>query len=574
MALTVLPLLAAADARAADAAAIEAGDTPAALMGRAAGHLARTVIAVAGRGAGLRVDLVVGRGDNGGDGWAAAPLLAARGARVRVLAPDGLDAPGSAASTAARARWLTADGDVRTGPVLQHLLDARGHARADVVVDCLLGTGAEGELRGSTVEAAAAVNAARAAGATVIACDVPTGVSADDGSAVPGAVVADATVTFGALKRGLAIAPGAVHAGRLHVGGLGRRFASAMEGRVGGPRTARGVEQGGGAWWMLTAAGALRTPSDPLDEKRRRGTVLVVAGSVGTAGAAVLAARGALAAGAGLVTLAVPEPVRAEAAAMHPAFMTVGLPADAAGGLHADAVHALPLAGIDAVVAGPGLGTGAGVAAVVAHLRANCPRLVLDADALNVHRDASSTLAEHPRGPGSALVLTPHERELDRLAGDGTYAARAQRVPELALRWEAHVVAKGPWTLSAAPDGTVHVSPFTVPALATGGTGDVLAGMLGAALAGLAAEDDVARTVARTVWWHAAAGQVAGAASGDRIDATGVLAALPRVLARLAPDGWDVPDRGPSGRTVLSELIVEPLAEPLVRPASEPREVR
>jgi hydroxyethylthiazole kinase-like uncharacterized protein yjeF len=550
---TVLPLLSAGDARAADAAAIAAGDGPHVLMARAAGHLARTVVATAGRGHGLRVDIVVGRGDNGGDGWAAAPLLAARGARVRVLAPDGLEVPTSGAATTARSRWLSRGGEVLTGEVTEHLVDARGSARADVVVDCLLGTGATGELRGSTVEAAAAVRAARAGGAVVVACDIPSGVRADDGTVAEGAVVADVTVTFGALKRGLVLAPGAAHCGRVHVAGIGERFAGAVHAVASEPR-----------WWTLAAAGASPSAPDPGDEKRRRGVVLVVAGRVGTAGAAALAGRGALAAGAGLVTVAVPGPVRAEVAAMHPALMTVGLPADAEGGLHADAVHALSLDGVDAVVVGPGLGTGRGAAAVVTHLRERCPRLVLDADALNVHRDGPDALAEHPSD--AVIVLTPHERELDRLAGPGTFADRATRVPDLAAHWGAHIVAKGPGTLSAAPDGRVHVSPFAVPALATGGTGDVLAGMLGAALAGLVPGADVAHVVARTVWWHAAAGLLAGARSGERIDATQVLAALPELFARLAAQGAAGTggaagtDRsaGPSGRTVLDDLLLGP----------------
>jgi len=559
-----LPLLSASQARAADAAAIAAGDTAEDLMARAAGHLARTVTTTAGRAYGLRVDIVVGRGDNGGDGWAAAPLLAARGARVRVLTPDGVDLPTSDAADRARARWLAAGGEVGTGPVATHLLDAIGRAQADVVVDCLLGTGATGALRGTVVEAAAAVLTARSRGAKVVACDLPSGVDADDGTVADGAVVADVTVTFGALKRGLLLAPGSAHCGRIVLARIGRRFADAVDVAIRG-----GVSESPGGWRMLTAQGARPDHADPLTEKRRRGVVLVVAGRVGTSGAALLAGRGALAAGAGLVTLAVPEPVRAEVAAMHPALMTVGLPAEADGGLHADAVHALPLAGVDAVVAGPGLGTGRGAAAVVTHLRERCPRLVLDADALNVHRDVPDSLAEHPQGDGAALVLTPQERELDRLAGEGTHRARADRVPDLAGRWGAYVVAKGPGTLVAAPDGTVHVSPFAVQALATGGTGDVLAGMLGAALAGLpillsgsasgSADDVTARALARAVWWHGAAGAAAGAASGDRTDAVTVLARLPDVLARLAGaghagrDAWR--DPGASGLFELDALL-------------------
>jgi hydroxyethylthiazole kinase-like uncharacterized protein yjeF len=535
-----LPLLTSAEARAADAAAVAAGDTPDALMARAAGHLARTIVARAGRAAGLRVDIVVGRGDNGGDGWAAAPLLAARGVQVRVLAPDGPTSATSDASARARSRWIAAGGLVRSGPVLPEILGSHGLARADVVVDCLLGTGAAGPLRGSVIEAAAAVAAARAAGASVIACDVPTGVCADDGTVAAGAVIADATITFGALKRGLLLAPGSTHCGAITVGGLGPRFAAAAHAR----------------WSSITADGARPDAFERVTEKRRRGVVLVVAGRIGSAGAAALAGRGALAAGAGLVTVAVPEPVRAEVAAMHPALMVIGLPADADGGVHADAVHALPLAGVDAVVVGPGLGTGAGAEAVVAHLRAASRRLVLDADALNVHRVAPAALAEHPRGEGTALVLTPHERELDRLAGEGTHAARSTRVPELAERLHAHVVAKGAGTLSAAPDGTVHVSPFAVPALATAGTGDVLAGMLGATLAAWDPDggDELPRLIARTVWWHAAAGALAGARSGERTDALGVLEALPEMFAALSATRA-VRDTGPSGRFEFEPLL-------------------
>jgi len=552
-----LPLLSAAEARAADAAAVGAGVTFDSLMLRAAGHLARTALELAGRGAGLRVDVVVGRGDNGGDGWAAAPILAARGAHVRVLAPDGVDVVTSEASGRARARWIASGGDVVTGPVQAALLRRDGHAHADVVVDCLLGTGASGPLRGSVAEAAAAIRAARDAGALVVACDMPTGVGADDGTVAEGAVTADMTVTFGGLKRGLLLAPGLAHAGRIRVGRLGPRYA---------PRSGSGDRSANtGGWWTLTAAGARPQRFESLTEKRQRGTVLIVAGRVGTAGAAALAGRGALAAGAGLVTVAVPGPIRAEVAAAHPALMTIGLPADADGALHADAVHALPIEGIDAVVAGPGLGTGAGATAVVAWLRSTCPRLVLDADALNVHRDGPDLLGEHPTGPDSALVLTPHLRELDRLGGDGTYLARAERVPMLAARWDAYVVAKGPGTLSVAPDGTVFVGPAAVPALATAGTGDVLAGMLGAVLAGWAAGQESGHgasrhgldvRIARAVWWHAAAGALAGTLSGDRTDALAVLRAVPQMLAALSA-GSDVVDPGPSGRVLLEQVMLE-----------------
>jgi hydroxyethylthiazole kinase-like uncharacterized protein yjeF len=548
----LLPLLSAAEARAGDAAAIEAGDTPGVLMARAAGHLARTVLEVGGHGHGLRVDVLAGRGDNGGDGWAAAALLADRGAHVRVIAPDGIDTPTSAAAAAARATWLDRGGRVVLGAGPDVTRAAAGRPVADVVVDALLGTGASGPLRGGAVDGARAVHAARDAGARVVACDVPSGVSADDGTVADGAVVADATVTFGALKRGLLLSPGSAHAGHVSVGRLGDRYA--LPG-VTAP----------GAWWALSAAGARPEPLAHDTEKRRRGSVLVVAGRRGAAGAAALAGMGALAGGAGLVTVAVPEGVRAEVAAHHPALMVVGLPQDPDGALHADAVHALPLEGIDAVVAGPGLGTGAGAAAVVVHLRRHVARLVLDADALNVHRDAPGDLADH----AGVLVLTPHARELARLAGPDVWAERAARVPVLAADWRAWIVAKGPGTLVAAPDGQVAVTPLDAPALATAGSGDVLAGMLGAALAGGTgggAPDERAPSVrgidvhalsvrlARAVWWHTAAGALAGARGGGRTDAHALLRTLPDTLAALARRS-PPRDPGTRGRVTLEEVV-------------------
>jgi ADP-dependent NAD(P)H-hydrate dehydratase / NAD(P)H-hydrate epimerase len=173
----------------------------------------------------------------------------------------------------------------------------------------------------------------------------------------------------------------------------------------------------------------------------------------------------------------------------------------------------------------------------VAHLRAHAARLVLDADALNVHRDDPSGLADHV----GDLVLTPHERELARIGGGedgpGAWAQRAQRVPELAARYRATIVAKGPGTLVAAPDGRVWVCAPGGPALGSGGTGDALAGIVAAAIA---RADDVPLAVAQAVWWHAAAGQRAGAARGGRATATDLLAALPGVLGDLV-DGREVP---------------------------------
>jgi ADP-dependent NAD(P)H-hydrate dehydratase / NAD(P)H-hydrate epimerase len=519
-----VPLLDAAAARAGDQAAVAAGDSWAGLMRRAAGHLARGVTTLAGHGYGLRVAIVVGKGNNGGDGWAAAGLLQRRGAQAWVVAPDGVDVAVSEEAAAFRAAWLAGSGRTSTGT---SDLDA-ALAWCDVAVDALLGTGVSGAPRGPAGEAARALLRAHRGGTPVVACDVPSGVSSDDGSAPDGAVRADLTVTFGGPKRGLLLHPGAAHAGLVVVGDLGP-----------------GYRPGPQPWAALTPAGAAPVRYEPHTEKRARGTVLVTAGAAGTSGAAALAGVGALAAGAGLVTVATPEPVRAEVAAHHPSVMVRGLPADEQGQVDLGSQHALPdLDAFGAVVAGPGLGHGHGVQELVAHLRRTAPRLVLDADALNVHRDDPTALADH----AGALVLTPHERELARLGGgaDGpdAWVARVERVPQLAVELGATIVAKGPGTLVAAPDGRVWVTPLGGPALGSGGTGDVLAGVIGTAIAG---EDDVPLAVARAVWWHAAAGERAGAGVADRATAVDLLAALPATLGDLA--AWADGDVRTAGAT-------------------------
>lgn len=505
-------LVDAAGARRGDEAAVAAGDTWDGLMARAAGHLARGVVAEGGHGYGLKVAIIVGKGDNGGDGWAAAPRLTAAGAQVRIVAVDGTDAEVSASTGRFRREWLAAGGRASSGTAeLAAIL-----AWCDVAVDALLGTGAQGAPRGPAAEAVVALRLVADRGVPVVACDVPSGVSADDGAVAGEAVRATRTVTFGALKRGLLLHPGAAHAGTVVVGDLGPRY-----------------EPGPTTWSALTPAGAA-PPTLPVDaDKRARGVVLAVAGAIGTAGAAALTATAALRAGAGLVTVAVPAPIRGEVAAqVDPGVMVRAVPADRDGA--AAGPHGLPaLDGVDVVVAGPGLGHEAGAATLVRHLLVSAPLLVLDADALNVHRDAPGRLGDHV----GDLVVTPHERELARIGGgdDGpdAWTHRAERVPELAERYRATVVAKGPGTLVAAPDGRVWVCPLGGPALGSGGTGDALAGIIAAAVA---RTDDVPLAVARAVWWHAVAGVRAGRSRAERATATDLLAALPGALADPDPD--------------------------------------
>lgn len=489
------PLLDASQASAGDRAAVEAGDTWPALMARAAGHLARGVVRAAGRQAGLRVVLVVGKGNNGGDGWAAAHRLHDLGAHCTVASVVPTDIELSAEAADHRDRWVASGRPTVVG--LDAVRAAVDDTEVDVVVDCLLGTGISGAPRGEVGQACAAINDARDRhGALVVACDVPSGVSSDDGTAPGDAVRADVTVTMGGMKRGLVLHPGAAHAGTVLVGELGPRYT---------PPTTDGA---GRTWTALDAAAAAPPLLGPASDKRARGTVLLVAGSVGAAGAAILATRGALWSGAGLTTLATPAHVQRVIAPVVPAAMTLPL-RHSHEHVSADAVDQLGMASeVDAVAAGPGMGPTDGTRAVVDHLRATAERLVLDADAINVHRDDPGTLADH-RG---ALVLTPHERELARIGGgeDGpdAWAHRVERLPQLADDLDAVIVAKGPGTVVAAPGGVCTVVPLGGAELGTGGTGDVLAGMIAAHVATVPAGDRVgiAAAAARAAFLHAFTG--------------------------------------------------------------------
>jgi len=502
-------LLDATAARFGDRAAVDAGDTWAALMARSAHALATETIALLGHGYGLRVAVVVGKGNNGGDGWGAAEVLRRRGAQVRVVAPDGLDTPASAEADAHRQAWLRgrgwASGDAADVDLVLNW--------AEVGIDAVLGTGSLGAPRDVVIDVIKAFRDAHGRGLPIVACDLPSGISADDGKVGDGtvdaeAVIANLTVTFGGLKRGLVLHPGVAHAGRVVVAGLGPRYQ---------PLPVR--------WHALTAAGALDPPA-PLDaEKRMRGVALAVAGNLGTAGAAALCGRGLVVGHAGLVTIATPGIVLPTVAGLVPAAMTRPLPLEDPGGA---AMRQLSDAStFDVVVAGPGLGTGPGVRAVVDHLLASADRLVLDADALNAFREDPDALADH----AGQLVVTPHVRELARLARrPDAERHRTEVAVGLARRLRATVVAKGPATVVAASDGRVWVTPVGGPALATGGTGDVLAGLIGASIATAA---DVALATARAVWHHGFAGDHLAQTRGGRLTSEALVDHFPEAMAAL-----------------------------------------
>ncbi|WP_370326883.1 NAD(P)H-hydrate dehydratase [Euzebya sp.] len=492
----MIPLFLPSQVQAMDARAFERGVDPAALMDLAAGHLARGVLRVADRRHGLRVALVCGKGNNGGDGIAAARHLAARGASPTVVL---VTAPEELGDDAARelVAWRRQAGRV----VVATDGSAIGAALvgADVAVDCLLGTGATGEPRGVYGIAVAALNGFDG---PVVACDIPTGVDGATGR-VPGvAVDAQLTVTLGAHKRGLWLPPGAELVGELVLGEIGVQDGQdAPAARVLEPADLPRVAP-------VAAARA---------HKRSRGVVTVYAGAPGTAGAAILCARAALAGGAGLVTVATPQAVAPIVAGAVPEAMTLGLPDDVDGII--DAIGSA-MERADVLAMGPGLGLAPGTQHAVRRLVATVERpIVLDADGLNAFRDHRDQIGAHAC---EALVMTPHAQELGRLtglSGHGVHARRADLAAEKAAEWGATVVAKGPGTVIAAPDGRVWINATGSPALATGGTGDVLTGVTAA----LVAQQPGPPSVAAAVHLHGLAGDLAGRAVSIRATTAGTV---------------------------------------------------
>jgi hydroxyethylthiazole kinase-like uncharacterized protein yjeF len=473
----VTGLYTAAQVRAADQAAL-AGLRPGALMQRAATGLATICLGLLGRAHGVRVVLLVGSGDNGGDALFAGAVLAARGAQVTavLLAPDRAHSDGLAALRRAGGRVAG--------------LEDSGLGRADLVLDGIVGIGGSGGLRDDAVPL---VRAAVAGPGLLVAVDVPSGVAADTG-AVPGeAFPAQHTVTFGAVKTGLVVGEGRGYAGTVHLVDIG------LAEHLPAPDATQ-----------LTDADVAPhlDPPDPGDDKYSRGVVGVLAGSATYPGAGVLCTGAALRTRPGLVRYAgtAAEGVRA---AWPEAIVTSGRPGDAGR--------------VQAWVAGPGMGTDDDARSVLAEvLRTDLPVLV-DADALTL-------VSQHPELVGdrtAPTVLTPHDREFARIFGEvGTdrVAAARRGAAELGCT----VLLKGDATVVADADGTAYVNGTGTSWLATAGTGDVLAGILGALLAtGL--PPGTAAAVAAHV--HGRAAQLA--AEDGPLIAGDLVRRLPQTLARL-----------------------------------------
>ncbi len=461
---------------------------------------------------------VCGSGNNGGDGLAAARQLHLAGHPVAcvVAAQSAADLSADAALNYNAAH--KAGVNLRTGDVPAYLWD-----ETEVVVDCLLGTGASGELRGRVAEYARLINAAAARGVPVVAVDVPTGVDATTGSIAEGTVAADVTITFHAPKTGLVCPPGSEAAGEVVVCDIG----------------IPGSLEPDPDLWVVTADD-VNVPGRRIDDhKYRAGYVAVLAGSAAYPGAAWLASQAAYRTGAGYVRLLM---TTGGAAGVRSRLVETVL-ADIGPGDHfADAAAALGVLADDrlgALVAGPGLGrhpeTVEAVKRVI--LESTVPA-VLDADGIFAFAGAAQSLRER-----LGLVLTPHIGELALLMGSsaGDLAREALAAARHAAAATAQVVLlKGSSTIIATPAGDARVVVQGPPQLASAGTGDVLAGIIGALLAKGVEPFEAAYAGA---WLHAEAGRIGAVTDPQGIMAGDLVELVPEAVAER------IYERGPSWRT-------------------------
>ena len=460
--------------RAAERAAMQAVPEGA-LMQRAAAGLAAECVRILRQGVyGTTVAVLAGAGDNGGDALYAGARLAARGAAVTavLLSPDRAHPGGLTALRAAGGRVLPAGSPAATEVV----------AAARLVLDGIVGIGGSGGLRPAAAGLVAAVTG------TVVAVDLPSGVDADTGAVEGEAVRADVTVTFGTLKPGLLVGAGAEHAGDVRLVEIGLDLPEPRLRVLDPADVARLVPRPG-----------------PRDDKYTRGVVGVAAGSSTYPGAGVLSTGAAVHGGAGMVRYAggAAEHVRSR---WPEAIVTEGKPSEAGQ--------------VQAWVVGPGIGTDDAAAGLLRDVLGQDVPVLVDADGLTL-------LAREPelvRSRTAPTVLTPHDREFERVAGpvgDDRVGAARRAAAEMGVT----MLLKGNATVVAGPDGFAYVNPTGTPWLATAGSGDVLSGLAGALLAGGV---EPALAAALAAYLHGLAGSIA--AGGATTSATGVLAALPAAL--------------------------------------------
>ena len=503
-----------------DRQSIERYGIPEMVLMENAGHrVAEAAQEILGGAAERSVCVLAGSGNNGGDAFVAARHLANMGAKVKVFFIG--NTSHLTKSTAANREIIqnmelelhSLEGD-RSWDRLQVVLRF-----AEIIVDGILGTGFHGELRQDVLKLVKLVNAA---GKPVISIDVPTGVEADTGRIGAAAIKSVCTVALGLSKPGHFLCPGAAQVGTLLVDDIG--IPSAL------------LENGIRQSLLDEALAASLLPPRPMDaHKGSCGRILVVAGSRGMTGAAVLAAQSALRVGAGIVTLAVPESLHDIMEAKLTEVMTRPVPdmEEKPGILGGDKALGTILQmadDFDAILVGPGMGREPETLELVRKLAGfvNKP-VILDADAIHAYRDQADQLKACKQMP----VLTPHLGELSALLGVTVKELRAnllERVRDAAKTYQSVFVVKSESTVIVYPDGEAFFSSKGNPSMATAGSGDVLAGTI----AGLMKQMESGMAPLAGVYLHGTAGDMAAEEMGEGLIASDILERLPRARLSLA----------------------------------------
>jgi len=425
------------------------------LMQNAAEHIADAVMEHLPPGG--KAAVFCGTGNNGGDGIGAAAVLLEKGVPVRVFLIGNMDK-------------LTFDSRqmLRRFDILGGKLESFGETdgiesylhECGVIIDAMFGIGLNSDLRGDALEAAGIINAS---GAFVIAADIASGVNADTGAIMGAAVKASMTVTFSMAKPGHFVEPGCTCRGKLRICDIG------IPGEL--------VEGAPSYVYAVTPEDIKLPRRRPDSHKGDYGRCLIIAGSVGYTGAPALSARSASRMGSGLVFLGVPEPIYGIMASKLDEEMPFPLPGGEHGRLSANAAgEILHRAGeSDACLIGPGLGRSPEITELVQSvIQLVKTPIVLDADGLNAIAGDIGVLDE----AACPLVLTPHPGEFARLAGALAPGDRLRAARAFAHTHKCVLVLKGHKTITAMPDGTTYINTTGGPAMAKGGAGDVLAGMI------------------------------------------------------------------------------------------------
>ena len=445
---------------------------------------------------GVKVGIICGKGNNGGDGLALARRLRIRGVPVRVCLLASFAAlKGEAKLNLAILRKM----DVEIVPNASSPAIAEMIAWSDVVVDAMLGVGISSPLKGNHAIAAELMNMA---GRPVVAVDIPTGINADTGEVMGSAVRADLTVTMVLPKRGLVLYPGASFAGKVRVVDIGIPAEVIEKERI-----QVGLLEHDQAWGWTGER-------DRDSHKGDFGHLMVIAGSLGKAGAAVMAAKGALRTGAGLVSVAAPMgliPV-IQQQVMEAMCIPAGESIDGTLGIGSENELLKASDSMTACAIGPGLTTHYETVQVVRNLvqRMSIP-MVIDADGVN----ALAGLVDMLKKAKTPVVMTPHPGEMARLLGvstDDVQKDRIGRASDAAAKFGVTLVLKGAGTVVATPYGEVFINTTGNPGMASGGTGDVLTGMIGSLLA---QGYGPTRAACLAVYLHGLAGDLAAEEKGE-----------------------------------------------------------